>query len=329
MDQWITGIPGRIPDHVIFVENPKHSQYAREIAGERSLVFVLDGVESDGIVVPVAGYLEPAGEELLVDGRLSLEIQDYLAIPFLNLVGPTIVRTTTPEDWSAFFDDAGEARTSGHFVSQLSEANAVLAERGFLGGSVDADSPLARLHIASDGAVFNGVNGTRLGRVGDSLIKLRDRNAALRPESVLASAGDVEVLRESLLSRPWIPRYLAALQAWQFITREDRPNVSLVGFGSSVYGAAPTVTLPSPSAPFIIQRAGEHVLLDTKSGRRFKIGPDAAAIVEALSNMRDVQAAASAVARSVGVSTGVAEKSAEAIRARFDQLGIDLFGTRR
>ena len=43
VDQWITGIPGRIPDHAVFVENPEHLPYARKLAGEQSIVRVPNG----------------------------------------------------------------------------------------------------------------------------------------------------------------------------------------------------------------------------------------------------------------------------------------------
>jgi hypothetical protein len=62
------------------------------------------------------------------------------------------------------------------------------------------------------------------------------------------------------------------------------------------------------------------------SGRTFRVGPDAAAIIEALSNLRDVQAAASAVAAPLGISVTVAEESARAVLKQFEQAGVDVFG---
>lgn len=326
VDQWITGIPGRIPDHVIFVENPEHIPYAKELAGEQSIVLVLDGDRGDDTVIPVSGFFDIAGEELLVGGTLSLEIQDYVAIPFVTLIGVTVVRITTDEDWQAFFDDAEEARRSGHFVRQLTEVNAVLAERGLLNSDQSIDSSIARLHITSDGTVLSGPYGRHIGRAGDSLSDIHKRYAALEPESAVAAVCDVGLVHESLAARPWIRRYLAALDAWKFIPRDDRPNATLVGFGTSVYGATPTGNLPSPRAPFIIQRAGEHILLDIMSGRTFRVGPDAAAIIEALSNLRDVRAAASAVAAPLGISVTVAEESARVILKQFKHAGVDVFG---
>lgn len=326
VDQWITGIPGRIPDHAIFVENPGHESFAKELAGEQSIVLVLDGGGDDDAVIPVSGFFNVAGEELLVGGTLSLEIQDYVAIPFVNLIGVTVVRITTAEDWQAFFDDAEESRRSGYFVRQLTEVNAVLAERGLLGGSPAIGSSLARLHITRDGRVLSGPYGTQIGWAGDSLADIHKTCLALQPESSLASVCDVEVIRKSLGARPWIPRYLAALDAWKFIPQGNRADITLVGFGASLYGASPTDDLPSPRAPFIIHRAGEHTLLDTASGRTFRVGPDAAAIIEALSNLRDVQAAASAVAAPLGISAAVAEESARVILAQFEQAGVDVFG---
>lgn len=328
VDQWITGIPGRIPGHVIFVENPDHTGYAKMLAGEDSTILVLNGDNTDPGIVPVTGSFDVAGEELLVDGTLSLEIQDYVAIPFVNLVGVTVVRITTKEDWQAFFDDAEEACRTGHFVQQLTEVNAVLAERGLLSGAPKDNLLLARLHITWGGSVLSGPYGTKIGTVGDALADLRIRSIALRPESAVAAAYYPWDIYESLAAKPWIARYLAALDAWKFVAREDRAATRLVGFGASLYGAALRDGLPSAHAPFILKRGNDHTLLDAQTGRLFKIGPDAAAIIEAVSNLRDVRVAAIAAAPAIKVSAALAEEAAHAVLDRFGQLGIDIVGAR-
>ncbi|SDW75136.1 hypothetical protein SAMN04487912_104317 [Arthrobacter sp. cf158] len=328
VDQWITGIPGRIRDHVIFVENPEHTDYAKTLAGEDSSILVLNGDTTDGDIVPVSGAFDAAGEELLVDGSLSLEIQDYVAIAFVNLVGVTVVRVTTKEDWQAFFDDAEEACRSGHFVQQLTEVNAVFAERGLLAGVLTDNLVLTRLHITFDGSILSGPYGTKIGRVGDVLPDLRLRSVTLRPESAVASVYYPWDIYESLAAKPWIPRYVAALDTWKFIPREDRATTTLLGFGTSLYGAALSDGLPSADAPFILKRGDELTLLDTKTGRLFKIGPDAAALIEAVSNLRDVKIAAIAAAPALKVSVALAEESIRAVMARFEQLGIDIIGAR-
>lgn len=328
VDQWITGVPGRIPGHVIFVENPQHADYAKTLAGEGSAVLVLNGDKADDGIVPVSGSFDAAGEELLVDGTLSLEIQDYVAIPFVNLVGVTVVRITTEEDWQAFFDDAEEAIRSGHFVRQLTEVNAVLAERQLLSGATKDNLLLARLHITWDGSIKTGSYGTKIGKVGDSLPDIRVRAISLSPESAVASVYYPWDIQDSLAAKPWIPRYLAALDAWKFISREDRAETRLVGFGVSLYGATLSDGLPSRSAPFILKKASEHTLLDTSTGRLFKIGTDAAVIIEAVSNMRDIKAAATVVAPALKISAGVAEGAVRAVVTHFEQLGINIMGTR-
>ncbi len=328
VDQWITGIPGRIPGHVIFVENPEHTDYAKTLASQGSTILVLNGDKDVEGIVRVSGSYDAAGEELLVDGSLSLEIQDYVAIPFVNLVGVTIVRITTEEDWQAFFDDAREAWTSGHFVQQLTEANAVLAERALLTGQNKEDRLLARLHIAWDGTVLNGPYGTMIGKVGDGLADLRVRSVSLRPESSVASASPSIHVHDLLAASPWIPRYLAALDAWKFIPREERAGTRLVGFGVSLYGCALNDGPPSAVAPFILVRGSQHTLLDASTGRVFTIGADAAVIVEALSNMGDLTKAASVVAAAINVSPAVAGDAVQAVFAYFEQLGIDVIGTR-
>jgi hypothetical protein len=321
VDQWITGMPGRIAGNVIFVENPEHIDYAKTLVTEGSVILALNGDTDDEAITTVSGAFDAAGEELLVDGTLSLEIQDYVAIPFVNLVGVTVVRMTTSEDWQAFFDDAEEARRSGHFVRQLTEANAVLSERALLAATEQSVS-LARLHITSDGKILSGPYGAEIGRVGDAIEDVRAKSVGTG-----AAMANCNVDVEALKANPWIPRYLAALDAWKFIPREARETTSFVGFGASLFSAASGV--PSASAPLIVQRAGEYTLLDTKSGRVFKIGVDAATIIEAISNLRDLSAAAAVIAPALNVSEAVAAGSVTAILNQFEQLGIDLIGTKR
>ena len=62
VDQWITGIPGRIPGHVIFVENPEHTDYAKTLAGEGSTVLVLNGDKSDQASSRYRGPSMPLGK---------------------------------------------------------------------------------------------------------------------------------------------------------------------------------------------------------------------------------------------------------------------------
>ncbi|MGP0223293.1 daptide biosynthesis RiPP recognition protein [Paenarthrobacter sp. NCHU4564] len=328
VDQWITGIPGRIQGPAIFVENPDHAPYAKKLADRDTTVLVLGGDAGDHTIVPVSGAFAETGEELLIDGSLSLEIQDYVAIPFINLVGVTVVRMTTREDWQAFFDDADAARSSGHFIQQLTEVNAVLAERALLSGLATHSLVMPRLHITGDGRILNGPYGTRIGQVGDPLHELRLRSLALHPESSVAAVSEPGDIRRLLRERPWLPRYLAALDAWKFIPREERAATQLVGFGLSLYGALDSSSTASPDAPFILHRGGEHTLLDPKTGRLFKIGKDAATIVEAVSNLQDFNTAAILAAPALGVPAAQAESSVRAVVAQFDQLGIDILGVR-
>ncbi|XAS71620.1 daptide biosynthesis RiPP recognition protein [Micrococcaceae bacterium Sec5.1] len=322
VDQWITGMPGRIAGHVIFVENPEHIDYAKTLVTEGSVILALNGDKDDEAITTVSGSFDAAGEELLVDGTLSLEIQDYVAIPFVNLVGVTVVRITTSEDWQAFFDDAEEARRSGHFVRQLTEVNAVLSERALLARVEQQSVSLARFHITSDGRILSGPYGAEIGWVGEAIEDLHAKSVG--PGTAMANCQvDVEALK----ANPWIPRYLAALDAWKFIPREARETTRFVGFGVSLFSTASG--FPSAFAPFLVQRAGEYTLLDTQSGRVFKIGVDAATIIEAISNFRDVRSAAAVIAPALNVSETVATGSVTAVLNQFEQFGIDLIGTNR
>ena len=263
-----------------------------------------------------------------MDGTLSLEIQDYVAIPFVNLVGVTFVRITTDEDWQAFFDDADEAFRSGHFVQQLIEVNAVLAERLLLSGAAKDNLVLTRLHITWDGSVRTGPYGTKIGKVGDSLPDIRVRALSLRPESAVAAVYYPDDIQESLEAKPWIR---ATLPLWMLGSSSPvKTGLPQAWSDSASVFTAPHSGMrpPSASAPFVLKRAAEHTLLDTKTGRLFTIGTDAAAIIEAVSNVRDIKVAARVVAPALKVSAGVAEGAARAVVTHFDQLGIDIIGAR-
>ena len=92
------------------------------------------------------------------------------------------------------------------------------------------------------------------------------------------------------------------------------------------HGATESHGLPLPNAPFILERQGEHRLLDTNTGRVFTIGRDAAVLMEAISNLRGVEAAVSVTAGSMGISPELAESSAKAVVEQLGHLGIDLLG---
>ena len=202
----------------------------------------------------------------------------------------------------------------------------VLAERALLAGYGNPDSTLARIHITANGTILNGPSGTVIGWVGDELQDIRARAKPLKPESSIASLTHAPEVVAALSERPWIPRYLAALDAWKFIGPQQRPGTRLVGFGLSLYGATDSHGLPLPNAPFILERQGEHRLLDTNTGKLFTIGRDAAVLIEAISNLRSVEAAANVAAFSMGIPPELAESSAKAVVEQLGHLGIDLLG---
>ncbi|WP_435746698.1 daptide biosynthesis RiPP recognition protein [Microbacterium sp. PMB16] len=340
-EQYVSGRRAIGSGWVFFLESGEHVGEVLRIAASGDAVIApstatatagavaVAGMDSDG-GVGVIGYdgdWQEPGDEMTLDRRHTFELQDYLAAPFISIVGLTVVRQGTAAGIAAFFSDADSARTSGAFVDQLLSSAVLLDSRAsFVGG---AAPELARVHVTADGEYRDGPDGLLLGRVGDSRAAIDA--AALsgagrgRAFARIIAGPDLSV---ALDARPWFERYVAALD---LLRQWDRTQTRLAisGFGGHLVSAlddsATEAQVVSADAPFLVTvHDDEHILVERAARRRFRLGLDAARAAECLIATGDEDAASRLLSAGLGRATHEAGRVVREIRTRFAAVGIDL-----
>lgn len=329
-EQYVSGRRAGAEGAVFFLESAAHLDHARRIALPGDAVIapatIAPEVADDGVTsVAYDGAWREPGDEMTLDGRHTFELQDYLAAPFISIVGLTVVRQGSAAGIAAFFSDADSARSSGAFVDQLLSSAVLLDSRASFAGG--AESSLARVHVSAEGEYRDGPDGLLLGRVGDSRahIEAAAITGAGPGRSFARIIGDGD-LGSALDARPWFARYVAALELLRQWDRREAPT-KISGFGGHLVTAldhdGPAIT--SADAPFLIaDQDGDHVLVERATRRRFRLGLDAARAAECLIATGDEAAAFRLLGAEIGRRDGEVEGVVRDIRARFAAAGIDL-----
>ncbi len=333
-EQYVSGRRAIVEGAVFFVESGEHVEAVVGQTGPGDVVFAPadSGRQDDPRVVGYDGAFREPGDEMILDGRHTFELQDYVAAPFISIVGLTVIRQASAEGVAAFLSDADMARESGVFVDQLLSSAVLLDSRASFLGADPAGGSLARVHVTRGGEYRDGPDGLLLGVVGDARADLEARaiEGAGRGRA-FARLVDRGTLEADLDDRPWLARYVAAvdlLRQWDGVPA--RPAIS--GFGGHLVPALDELPAPagivSADAPYLLTGDGEeYVLIDPSSRRRFRLGADAARGVECLIATGDESAAASLLAAELGRRTNAAMVAVCEIRERFAGVGLDLLAT--
>lgn len=286
--------------------------------GEGSVVFVPGPVELPEVgctVVEYSGAVDEAGTEMTVGEEFFLYVQDYATSEYLSVVGPTLVRLTGEEDLQSFLADADRALAEGVFPGFLSSPTVRLADVPALGFGVSADGPQLRLWVDPDGAVSTSPAGVALGSTAstpDELARAWDaRNGADPAQCAVCLAGAVDpgATGAALTDRPWLPRYLAALEARRDLTARGVVLQGLSGFGARLLdGADIGADQSSVDVPLLGWTDAEAYLWDVAGGRALRCNRDAAVAVEALLLTGSIAGAAG------WVPAGDAERAATQLR---------------
>lgn len=298
---WGTGRGDLVPagaagTATVVLESAEHldAVLASDLVGPRTLVFV---PEAQGTGEPggqqVIGYhgsaTEPGGD-LAIDDDFYLQIQDYATCEYMSVLGATMVRILDGADFEAFLADADAALADGRFPTFLVEPAVQLADVAALGGPDRGDGPRTRLHVDPRGRVSTAPGGLPLGSIGDPVARLaqawaRRNGASAAPDAVALGSAVPEVLRcAAVAHRPWLGRYLAALEAVRELAARGVADVRVSGFGgrlgSTCSGDGPD--LYDAALPLLAWTEDAAYLRCTASGRTFALDADAAGPVEAL-----------------------------------------------
>lgn len=336
-EQYVTGRRGIVEGAVFFLESGDHLDEVLRVAEPCDVVIAPRAAlapHADPRTIGYDGsYMEP-GDEITLDGRRAFELQDYIALPFLSVVGPTVVRQRSAAGIAAFLSDADTAWESGVFVGQLLSADVLLDSRdSFLPADPVGDS-LVRIHVTRRGEYRDGPDGLLLGKVGEERADV-EPEAASREGRGRSFAGivDPSVLEADLDNRPWFERYLAALDLLRlWANAPERPAIS--GFGGHLVaaleegGSYPAAL--SARAPFLVTGDGdEYVLVDRINRRHLRLTVDSARAAECLIATSDESEAAALLAIELGSRVSSVTPLVRELRDRFAAAGLDVTAMRR
>lgn len=268
--------------------------------------------------VRYSGDLSEIGDELFI-GERSVELQDYIAAAFVQIVGPTAVCFFDESSWGAFVDDAELARRTGVFPTALIDPRILLADRAAIERPEEFHVPNA-LRVSRDGVIGVGVRGRTIGRVDElkTLLTVPLPRAAARRGAASGAGRSVDLAGPS-----WIGRYLAATDLMKMLDLVNG-EARISGFGWSLIDDERADAEPLRADPFLIETADGFVLADITTLRRQLLAPTTADVVAVTQSSSGPELAAERVARHLGLSVAEARiLCREAISA----LGIH-FGTR-
>lgn len=318
--EWITGRPGEYA-RVILVESGVAVDALVDLVDRDDVILLPEGTAYDGSgrVIHYGGALSEAGDEFFL-GQRAVELQDYVAAAFVQILGPTVVRFFDGSSWETFLDDAELARRTGIFPSPLIDPRVLLADRGAIQDPRESTMPSA-LRVSADGALRIGLQGDAIGGIGD----LPD--LLTRPLPRVAALGAVEPGRDivaDLAGRDWIARYLAAADLMKML-RLTNGEVRIAGFGWSLLDDGLADAEAPTADPFLLDAAEGFVLADTTTLRRQLLPPLTAGVVAAMQTSSTPERAAERIGRRFETSTAHArDLCQEATTA----LGVHIGGSR-
>jgi hypothetical protein len=298
----------------VVLENADHldALLASDVVGDRTLV--LAPGESRAGVVGYDGSLAEPGGDLAVDDEFFLQTQDYASACYMSVIGATLVRVVEQADFDAFLDDADRARAEGVFPAHVTSPAVQLADLAALGGGpVGEGGPRTRLYTDADGVVSVSPWAAPLGTLADGLDRLdaewrRLTEAAAHPGAVALARAVPEAAGAAAAERPWLGRYLAAVDAQRELHARGIAGLRVSGFGSRL---SPVLAQAlngqdgqdgqdghDTDLPLLLWTEDAAYVHITGARRTFRVDHAAGALVEALLVCGSVDAAAAYADRS-------------------------------
>lgn len=296
--EWVTGEP-REYARVFLVESGASAETLHGCTSPDDVVLLpaeSEGHDGPAQTVRYTGSLNQIGDELYLGAR-GVELQDYIAAAFVQILGPTVVRFADEASWHAFLDDAELARHTGVFPTALTDPRVLLADRGALMHPAERRRPSA-IRVGSGGRIGIGVHGASAvggGQLAEVLAEPRPGVLAL---DGIASETD---LIADLARHPWLPRYLTAIELVKMLRLTDGES-TIAGFGWSPLADGGSDAEPLRADPFLLRTPDGFVLADTTTLRRQLLPPATAMVVAATQTSTTLARAADRTARLLGIA---------------------------
>ncbi|MWV29899.1 daptide biosynthesis RiPP recognition protein [Rathayibacter iranicus] len=312
VEAWITGrvlVPGQA---IGFAEDQDSAAMAVETLVEDDVLFVPTGVnvaDFAGATIEYDGRFGAAGDELTVCGH-TVELQDYLASGFIDIIGPTCARIQDLREWDAFLADADEAYSGGPFPRQFLEDGLLLAG-SFAFFAESSNSQAFRPYFSADGTIFGGPQGESL----DAVALQAHRNNLSGPVAEFEGSIPRPNLINDCSTRPWLGRYLRIFDLLKRTHRDT--DARIVGFGHSILDDGNDAATPSYHAPYLSFIGEDLVLEDLATGRRFKVPVRTAAAIEALMTSSKPTRSAERLAECLAIEKDRAWSILDEVASRF------------
>lgn len=294
--EWITGERDEY-SRVFLVDGGAATAGVAEVAGRDDVILLPEAGEPYGGLgraVRYSGAWEEIGDELFF-GTRAVELQDYVAAAFVQIVGPTAVCFTSAAGWHAFLVDADIARDTGVFPSALIDPRVILAGRTALARPGEPMTPTA-IRVRSDGRVSVGVRGEVIGSVDDLPTLL---TIPLPRVAALGGIAAREELTADLTCREWIERYLDATDLIKML-RFANGAAKLSGFGWSLVEDGLADAQPLTADPFLLETCDGFLLADIRTLRRQLLSPVTARVVAVIQTSSAPEVATERVSRLLG-----------------------------
>ncbi|MEY9997758.1 hypothetical protein ABIE67_009877 [Streptomyces sp. V4I8] len=330
---WATGHAGRLPHRersarTVVLEAPQYvpALLASDVVDAATVVFTPghSGVTDGPLIVGYEGSLSELGVEFSHDPGFYLQIQAYGLSQYMSVAGPTVIRVAGDTDFETYLRDADQARHEGVFTDFLTNPMIQLADLPALGAGPEGDGPSLRLHVGQSGELSTSPGGKRLGTAGDSFEQIAAEWARINSESTQPCAVCLggwlpETTRApALAERPWLGRYLAALDGIRTLRARGLNVTGVSGFGGRLVTALSELPdaadVMDPALPLLLWTDEAVYAHSSRQGRTFQLKHDTAELAEALLVCGSVEAA---------VRIGDRE-DLKRVQALFDAAGIKL-----
>lgn len=225
--------------------------------------------------------------DILLDNGYRMLLRQYGTAEFHCLETPTALRVTDAHDLSAYLRDADEAWSDGVFARHITHPNAITADLAALGGGAQRSGPADRLYVFPDAAVSTSPTGSVLGTAADQLPMIIARwqhanQISAHPDATgLARVVDERDRTDALTERPWISRYLLAVNAIRAVRRSHRIPDRVSGFGGRLTPGLAAPTAPDDLlAPVLLRVGNEYQAHDGSTGAHVVLPAGAVATIE-------------------------------------------------
>jgi hypothetical protein len=259
-------------------------------------------VGHDGLVVD--GYEgDPSpGEEILIEGETPLAFSSYGASAYVPLTCATVLCVADRDDWIYLLEDADMAVANGIFPEQLLHPLVIMADACALAFPDECGTVRGQRRFIDEA-----------GHRPSLLASARKPEALIGGEcECLSDCVRADVLSRERDARPWLRRYFVVIEVLKALGVDSDKDWVVSGFGTRFADGMAADRWESPDSLVLVNNGASYMAIEPSSLRRFRIGRDAAIVLDATATTQSQNQLREFVGETLGVTS---TKSAEIIAA--------------